>query len=299
MNKILVIGATGMVASRFIELSKDNFTITQVDEKILDITDKIAVENYFSEHNFDSVINFAAYTNVDAAEKERGQIDGLVWKLNVIGPQNLIQVCKQKNIFYVQISTDFAFTGSQEIPGPYAEDQETPNELSREISWYGWTKNRAERIVLDSGAPSSVVRIAYPFFAADFNGKLDFAKTYLKLFDEGNLYPLFTDQTMSFLNVDDLAEPLSVILRGCREGIFHIVSSNTGTPFEFVEYLLKKARGVESVVQNGSIKKFLEDPLKTPRPVFGGLKTEITQKKLGVKFKTWQRMVDDFVEKLN
>jgi NADPH:quinone reductase-like Zn-dependent oxidoreductase len=34
MKKVLIIGASGMVASRFVDLAKDKLEITPVDEKI-------------------------------------------------------------------------------------------------------------------------------------------------------------------------------------------------------------------------------------------------------------------------
>ncbi len=297
MKKILVIGASGLIASRFVELAKSNFDITGVDEKTLDITNKEAVLKYFENNKFDSVINFAAFTNVDAAEKESGDESGFVWKLNVEGPKNLIEACNTNNIFLVQISTDFVFPGTENFPGPYAEDAELPNNAAL-MGWYGWTKNRAEYFLRQYSLKFAIVRVAYPFYAADFNGKLDFAKTYLKLFDEGKMYPIFTDQTMSFLNVDFLVEPFTKLLNQETEGIFHIVSSNTATAYDFVSYLLNKARGAENVVQKSSMLEFLNSPRRTPRPRLGGLKTEFTQQKLGIKLATWQEMVDKFVVQL-
>lgn len=297
MIRIAAIGGTGMIASRVLNLLRKEFDFVPLDETTVDITDYKSLKGYFDTHEFKTVINFAAYTNVDGAEKERGDQDGLTWKLNVCGVQNLIDVCKEKQIFFVQISTDFVFTGSEKNPGPYSEDSLIPQELTSDLSWYGWTKNRAENIISNSSIKNAIIRIAYPFYSSNFDGKLDFAKTYLKLYDEAKLYPLFTDQRMSFLNVDFLAIALCTILEKKLEGIFHIVSKNTGSPFEFVEYLLKEARGVKAVVQKGSIKEFLKDPSRTPRPAFGGLRTEMSQKRLGIKFKTWQEMLDDFVEK--
>ena len=71
MKRVLVIGATGLIGSRFVELAKNIFEIIPVDEKVLDITNQQAVEEYFSTTQLDAVVNFAAFTNVDAAEKER------------------------------------------------------------------------------------------------------------------------------------------------------------------------------------------------------------------------------------
>ncbi|MDP3918082.1 MAG: sugar nucleotide-binding protein [Candidatus Woesebacteria bacterium] len=297
IKKVLVIGATGLVGSRFMELSKDKFELVGVDEKILDITDAEAVNIYFKNNSFDSVLNFVAVTNVDGAEKEKGDETGLTWKINVVGPKNLAEECKKTNRFLVQISTDFVFKGVEDNAGPYSEDTPLPDD-NNGIGWYGWTKNRAEVELEKSGARYSIARIAYPFYSEKYYLKLDFAKNYLKLYDEGKLFPIFIDQTLSVLNVDDLIDPLVKILNEEIIGTFHLVSSDTTTSFDFVEYLLLKARNVNGVVQKGSMKEFLKVEGRTPRPRLGGLKTEITQEKLGMKFKTWREMVDDFVASL-
>lgn len=297
MKESLVIGASGLVGLRFCELAKNKLDITPVDEKILDITDKTSVDKYFSKNKFDSAINFAAYTNVDGAEKERGNKDGICYKLNVLGVENLVNACKTYNRFLIQISTDFVFKGTENDPGPYSEDTSPPEENS-DIGWYGWTKNRAEKLLSESEIRYAIVRIAYPFYASKYDLKLDFAKNYLKLFDEGKLFPIFTDQTLSVINVDEMIEPLVKILNQEMSGIFHLVSSNSTTPFDFVEYLLKKARNVEGVVQKGSMEEYLKVEGRTLRPRLGGLKTELTQQKLGMKFKTWKEMVNEFVENL-
>lgn len=297
MKESLVIGASGLIGSRFCELAKNKLDITPVDEKILDITDKTSVDKYFSKNKFDSAINFAAYTNVDGAEKERGNKDGICYKLNVLGVENLVNACKTYNRFLIQISTDFVFKGTENDPGPYSEDTSPPEENSG-IGWYGWTKNKAEKLLSESEIRYATVRIAYPFYASKYDLKLDFAKNYLKLFDEGKLFPIFTDQTLSVINVDEMIEPLVKILNQEMSGIFHLVSSNSTTPFDFVEYLLKKARNAEGVVQKGSMEEYLKVEGRTPRPRLGGLKTELTQQKLGMKFKTWKEMVNEFVENL-
>jgi len=306
MKKILVIGASGLVGSRFVELAKSKLSIIPVDENILDITNKESVDKFFKENEFDSVLNFAAITNVDGAEKERGDENGFTWKLNVIGPKNLAEACKVNNKqslaskspgkFLVQISTDFVFRGTENEAGPYAEDTTLPED-NNGIGWYGWTKNRAEARIRESGVRNAVVRIAYPFYGSKFEQKLDFAKNYLKVFDNGKLFPIFTDQTFTPLNIDDFVESMVKILNEEIEGTFHIVSSDTATPFDFVEYLLNKTRNVSGVVQKGSMIEFLKTVGRTPRPRLGGLKTEITEKRLGMKFKTWREMVDDFANK--
>lgn len=294
MKKILIVGKSGLVGSRFVNLYPEKENLLTPDLTGLDITSSESVKDYFEKNNPDTVINFAAFTNVDGAEKEREDKNGLAWKLNVDGVKNLIEVCKEKNIFLVQISTDFIFKGDESDPGPYSEYKNLP-ESNEGISWYGWTKNRAEKLLQESNIRYAIVRIAYPFYSANYGSKLDFAKGFLKLYDEGKLYPVFTDQTHSVLNVDDLVEPLTKIMNGKIQGTFHMVASDTTTPFEFVSYLLEKARGVKNVLQEGSMAEFLKVEGRTPRPRLGGFKTEITENILGVTLKTWREMVDGFV----
>jgi dTDP-4-dehydrorhamnose reductase len=294
MKKVLIIGASGMIASRFIDLANKKFDITSADEKTLDITNKNAVEKYFSENRFDTVINFAAFTNVDGAEAQSGDENGLVWKLNVEGPQNLAEACKKNNIFLIHISTDFVFPGNEAIPGPYDEDLPIP-ESQDGMGWYAWTKNRAEKAVSSIGSRVSIVRYGYPFRAARYDLKKDWARNLINLYNEHKLYPLFDDQIHNVLFIDDLVEPLSKIIKDELKGIFHIASSDTTTPYEIGSYLLKKYAGKPIELQKGSMVEFLKTPCRTPRPRLGGLNSLKTQNILNIKFKPWREMVDSFL----
>ncbi len=298
MKKVLVIGSSGMVASRFIDLAKEKFEIVGVDEKILDITDESAVNEYFTNGKYDVVINFAAYTNVDGAEKERGDESGFVWKLNVLGPQYLAKACRDNGIFLVHVSTDFVFSGDEDCPGPYDEDASPPESLSNKMGWYGWTKRMAEKVTLESSAKSAIVRYGYPFRADPYELKKDWARNLIKIYNEQKLYPLFTDQVQSVIFIDDLVSPIYKVIELELDGIFHIASSNTTTPYEIGKYLLEKYSGKQVDIQKGSMVEFLKAPGRTPRPRLGGLKTLKTQNSLNVKFRTWQEMIDDFVDQL-
>lgn len=298
MKKVLVIGASGMVASRFVELVKDKFEITTSDEKTFDLTSKEAIDEYLTNNSFDAAINFAAFTNVDAAETQRGDEEGLAWKLNVLGPKYLADACKAKDTFLIHISTDFVFPGNEENPGPYSEDSVLP-EKSDGLGWYGWTKNRAEKVTRESGCRSAIVRYGYPFRASAFDLKKDWARNLISLYNDQKLYPFFADQTQSVIFIDDLVSPIVKIIEDEVEGVFHTVSKDTTTPFEIGSYLLEKYAGKPVEIQKGSIVEFMKVPGRTPRPRLGGLKVEKTEGLLGISFKTWKEMVDEFISQLN
>lgn len=286
-----------MVASRIVDLWKGVFDVVSADERMLDITEEENVKSFFEKQHFDTVINFAAYTNVDGAQKENGDKNGLVWKLNVEGPKYLAKAGKEKNFFLIHISTDFVFPGDSFNPGPYSENSHLPEE-PQGIGWYGWTKNRAEKIVSECTLDYAIIRYGYPFRADKYDLKLDWARNLLKLYNEQKLYPLFTDQIQSVVFIDDLADPLAKIVNEHIGGIFHLASYDTTTPFDAGEYLLSKYSGRNVSLQKGSMEDFLEGPGRTPRPRLGGLKVEATESKLGVSFNTWKEMIDEFLGQL-
>ena len=271
MKKVAVIGASGMVASRFCDLAKFGLEITSLDEKTLDIIDNSAVEKYFTENKFDTVINFAAFTNVDAAEKESGNEEGLTYRLNVGGPKNLAEYCNKNNIFLIHISTDFVFPGNESDPGPYDEDA-APSETPNSIGWYGWTKNRAEFMLKNFSNKYAIVRYGFPFRADRYDLKKDWARNLISLYNEQKLYPLFDDQIQSVLYIDDLVAPLTKIINDELTGVFHIASNDTTSPFEIGSYLLEKYAGKPVELQKGSMVEFLKVPGRAPRPRLGRTK---------------------------
>lgn len=159
MKKILVTGGTGMVASKFLELYGSEFEVESPTIKKLDIASRSQVKKYLHNNKFDAVVNFAAYTDVGSAENERGNKNGLCWKINVEGTKNLLDFSKLHNLHFVQISTDMVFPGTANHPGPYSEDSEAETE-SENVTWYGWTKSKAEDIVKRYDN-SSIIRIMY------------------------------------------------------------------------------------------------------------------------------------------
>ncbi len=297
-SKILAFGADGLVGSRFTDLyHKDTQVITpKVTE--LDITDKKALREYFAKNSsdFDCVINFAAITDVDGAEKERGNEEGLTWKVNVGGVENIASECRKHSKYLIQISTDFVFPGSEATPGPYTEDDTLPTSPER-IGWYGWTKRVAEERAEKIWEKTAILRITYPY-RAQYAPKIDFARNILELFDEGRLYPMFSDQQMTPSFIDEIAKVLYLLIEEKKTGVFHSASADVTSPYEFASYLLEKARGVKGVVKKGSMQEFLKAPGRTPRSRLAGLKVEKTEARLDIKFMTWRVAVEEFVSQL-
>lgn len=286
--KILVTGADGLVGSRFIELSK-KFNFLTPDYLEMDLTDENSVRNFLEKENPDWIVNFAAFTDVNASEQQMGDKNGPAWQVNVGGVENLLKFFKSKN--FIQISTDMVFPGNLGQPGPY-EETDNPPDSPENLTWYGWTKNRAEKTVRNHGG--TILRIIYPV-RVNYDKKLDYIRGPLKKFVEGKMYPLFMDQQVCISFIDEIATTLEKIIETDSNGIFHCASDTT-TPYELISYVIDKLGEDASLVKSSSIHDFLKTQTNTSRyPVYGGLKSNLTERELGVHFSTWQTIVEHLI----
>lgn len=283
--KILVTGASGLVGSRFLELVKD-FTFVAPDLPDFDLTSSEAVRAIIEKEKPDWIVNFAAFTDVNAAEAQAGDKQGPAWKVNVEGVSHLTSAFNSPN--FIQISTDMVFPGDLSQPGPYAENC-LPPQTSEKLTWYGWTKNRAEKIVTEQGG--TVLRIIYPV-RARFANKLDYLRGALQKYASGQMYPLFDDQQICVTFIDQIAETLVKIIKTNSHGIFHCASDTT-TPYELITYVVDQLGADASLINSVSITDFLKTQSNPHRyPVWGGLKTRLTEERLDLHFPTWQTVVE-------
>jgi dTDP-4-dehydrorhamnose reductase len=286
--KVLVTGSTGLVGSRFLELAKKyEFSTPSFPE--FDLTNKESIKKSIDQFNPEWIVNFAAFTDVNGAETQTGDENGSAWNINVKGIQNLVDAFPSQNI--IHISTDMVFPGSVESPGPYAESDKSPDSPEN-LTWYGWTKNRAEKIILGNG--STVLRIIYPV-RSRFEPKLDYIRGALKKFSDGTMYPLFNDQQICIAFIDEVAETIEKIIDTNSSGVFHCASDTT-TPFELISYTVDQLGGDASLIKSASIVDFLATQANKSRyPVYGGLKTVFTENKLDLHFSTWQTVVEKLI----
>lgn len=271
MNKVLVTGASGLVGSRFVEMYANKYQFLTPDYIELDIINPESVKIYLEKNKPDAIVNFAAYTNVSEAEKQKGDKTGDCWRINVEGLKNLIG-----KHFLIHISTDMVFSGAS---GPYKETDVPETDVNK-LTWYGFTKAEAERQIGNNG---TIVRIIYPV-RAKYDLKLDYLKKPLSLYEQGKLYPLFVDQQINIAYIDEIAMVLNKVIQDKLLGIYHVASCDLTTPHELISYYISRVKGIDFSAQKGNI-----DPARYPK--LGGLEVNITQEKLGMKFSSWKGIV--------
>ncbi len=228
MKKVLIFGGAGLVGSKFIELNDSTFEIKSPAANEVDILNEGQISKVMEEFNPDSLINFAAYTNVEEAEKQKGDKNGICFQVNAIGAKNVAEVAKKFDKHFIHISTEYVFDGTKEASPYVEEDKLNP------VNWYGVTKWQAEELILESDSKSTIVRISMPF-SAHYELKKDIARFFLTQLKEKKLIKAIEDQWITPTLVDDIANALALLLDSHSLGIYHISSRDCVTPLEFVK----------------------------------------------------------------
>ena len=132
-SKIFIVGANGQLGTALRE-QYPNARYADIDE--LDITNQDSVNN-FDWSGITTVLNAAAYTNVDGAETPEGRVAS--WKVNASAVAYLSKACRDHGMTLVHISSDYVFDGTTE---PHLED-----EPLSPLSVYGASKAAGDLVV--------------------------------------------------------------------------------------------------------------------------------------------------------
>lgn len=223
LHKLLITGSTGLVGSRFLEIYKNDFSIVSIGRSNVDIqidlTSEEAVQRVIESSDADAVINFAAFTNVDEAEKEKRDTGGEVYTMNVLLPSWISKGCQRSGKKLYHISTDYVFGGDQE-DRPYIEE-DTPHPVD---SWYSQTKYKGEIEILNTFKEKNgfvIIRISYPYSGV-YEKKMDVARTVISRLQKKEPYAGISDQKIKPTSVDDIAEALALLIDQEAYGIYHV-----------------------------------------------------------------------------
>lgn len=240
-------------------------------ENPIDITDPLSVEDFFSKNQLDWAILFSAYTDVDGAEKQRGDKSGICWKINVDGVKNIVSSAKTHKCKLIFSSTDFIFDGEN---GPYKEEDPPGPNLDK-VGWYGITKIEGEKYIKDNMQQEDylILRMSFPF-SGKKTPKQDLVVKTINLYKEDKLYPMYSDQEMTPTFIGDIAPAILALLDAKKTGIYNLASPQITTPYEFTKYLLSSYENKETNIEKGSLREQLKNAQATPRPLNGGLVVE-------------------------
>ncbi len=200
---VLVLGADGMLGHAFRTiLPEANFY-----GRDLDITQREQIIACFNKLRPASVINCAAYTDVEGCEDHRDY----AMLVNGIAPGYLAEACDQIGAVLVHFSTDYVFDGSKQ---EYREDDH-PNP----INVYGESKLLGEIRIMDHMDDYRIIRTSWLFGP---HGK-NFVDTIIDLSANMAQVKVVNDQFGKPTYTIDLAQQISKMI--CKQpGIYHITN---------------------------------------------------------------------------
>ena len=196
---VLVTGAGGQLgqALQFIAPNYADIQFVFCDSKELDITNLNKIKQLFEQFKPNCCINAAAYTAVDKSESEPEMAN----LINVVGPKNLAEVCKEFNTILIHISTDFVFDGTKDTP--YTEE-----DIPNPTGVYGQTKLDGEKAIQTTWQKHFIIRTSWVYSQFGNN----FMKTMLRLASERDKLSVVNNQIGTPTNAVDLAEALLKIV---------------------------------------------------------------------------------------
>jgi dTDP-4-dehydrorhamnose reductase len=234
--RVLLTGKKGQIGAQLAVLLARLGEVIAFDRQELDLSNPDRVRRAIREVQPNIIVNAAAYTSVDQAEKEEQQAR----IINVDAPALMAEEAKRIGALLVHYSTDYVFDGSSSLP--YSEtDQPNP------ISVYGQTKLAGEKAIRAVGTPYLIFRTAWVYGTTGRN----FLLTILRLATEREELKIVCDQlgapTWSHEIAKGTAKVLLEISRQGQEaiskigGIYHMTAAGKTSWFEFAEAILEEA----------------------------------------------------------
>ncbi|RYF58116.1 MAG: NAD(P)-dependent oxidoreductase, partial [Cytophagaceae bacterium] len=269
--KILITGANGLLGQKLVGLLANQLDVELVATArganrlpvadgytylAMDITDRQQVLDVITQVRPDAVIHGAAMTDVDKCELDK---DGC-WAQNVTAVEYIVEACRAVNAFLCHVSTDFIFDGAA---GPYGEEAE-----GNPISFYGWSKYAAEKVVINSGLDWAIARTVLVYGIAHDMSRSNIILWVKKSLEDGKTIKVVTDQFRSPTLAEDLAAGCALIAQKRATGIFNISGKEVLTPHEMAIQTADYFGLDKSLITEATAATFTQTARRPPRTGF-------------------------------
>lgn len=285
--RVLITGCNGQVGHCLTEQlkQKEDMVILALTRDDLDISDANAVENIVLKFNPNIIINAAAYTAVDNAEKEAD----LSYLINCKGPKYLAEAAKKIDAAMLHISTDYVFSGDK-------DGQYHPDDLTMPQSVYGESKLAGELAVIAACNKHIILRTAWVFGEHGNN----FVKTMLRLGGSRDTLSIVGDQFGGPTYAGDIAAALIEIAiqiengKNIEYGIYHFSGFPHVSWFEFAESIFSEAQ-MQQVLNNVPVLNSIptsDYPTSAKRPANSKLSTDKIKDNFGIIASDWKNALN-------
>jgi dTDP-4-dehydrorhamnose reductase len=287
--KIWVTGSNGMLAQAIrARLISSGIEVVCTGSD-LNIGCARTVQEFAKAGEFTCIINCAAYTKVDEAEKDAST----AYQTNAYGAGNVALAALSIGANVVHFSTDYVFDG--ESKKPYTEDS-----VCSPKSVYGASKYCGDLLVLPmlKDGPSNVhiIRTSWLFGYGGSN----FVNTMLKLMREKEIINVVYDQFGNPTFADDLARAALMVCTTLKSGIYNFTNSNVTNWYLFANKILEIGLelGMPLITKEINPVKSSHYLKLATRPLYSELNTELFQKETGEIPRDWQDALLEYMKNI-
>jgi len=226
--KVLIVGANGFLGTNLLKFYQNHhlyekgyeflaadISNNHIDIKIpfsyLDITESTNSYNTILKLKPDVIILTAALSDVDKCEVNKE----LAYSVNVIGPENITNICKKLKSKLIFLSTDYVFDGCKRN-GYYSE-----NDIPNPLNYYAQTKLAAENFIRNSGIDFLICRSSV--FYGWNPWRLNFITWVLKCLKLNQNISITKHEVNSPTFIINLAHIILKLIEKNASGIYHTV----------------------------------------------------------------------------
>jgi len=223
-TRITILGGKGMLGTDLAQTCKQRgFDVKIFDLPEFDITNFKQLKKVLDAAQI--IINCAAYTDVDKAERETK----LAYKVNAEAVGRLGNLAKKADLWLLHISTDFVFDGK--LDRPYVE-----TDLPNPINEYGRTKLAGEKLLVESGCRHCIMRIqwTYGLHGSNFVTKL------IQRAKADQTLTVVDDQVGSPTATAEVAKVICKLLPREPQGLFHFASTGYVSRYEMARFIFNE-----------------------------------------------------------
>jgi len=281
VSKVLIFGFSGQLATALRKrFDREAQPATFLSRAEADLLRPESIEQVLNHHKPKLIINAAAYTSVDLAEKEQAHAR----LVNVGSVGVMARWAARHDAHLIHFSTDYVFDGS--AVRPYVEDDE-----KNPINFYGLTKSDGEDQILESSCSHQILRVSWVYSPWGKN----FVKTMLKLGTDREELKVVSDQIGGPTSAEDIADVILQISKSPeKNGIFHYSGLGTTSWHDFAEEIFRQARELGYPLKVSSVIPIKTEEFPTPakRPLNSRISCEKFEKAFGLRLMPWQKSLE-------
>ncbi len=276
---VVVLGAGGMLATALVSaLEDEDHHYVALSEQDLDITYEGRVAVILKGLNPRTVINAAAYTDVDGAETHRD----IACEVNGAGAGHVATAAASIGANVIHLSTDYVFDGQKRIPYLLG-DKADP------INVYGASKLKGEKLVRGKTDDHLILRSSWLYGP---NGK-NFVNTMLDLGRSGGSLDVVDDQKGCPTYTRHLAGGIIRLMNLGVTGTYHLSNTGQCSWYEFAVEIFRQS-GITIEVKPVPTEAF---PRPASRPRNSVLDCSATFELLGGPLSSWKEALGEYMRK--